>query len=145
MFIANTDKDIQALLADIGVSSFEELVAQIPAEFLKAKFDLPPALTEIELKKHIAELACANKKMLNFAGAGAYEHFIPAGVNALAGRGEFTTAYTPYQAEASQGTLQTIYEFQSSICALFDMDVANASMYEAATALVESITESQAV
>ena len=139
MFTSNTEKQKRQMLASIGVSSFDKLLHHIPKEFLNPKFDLPQALNEIELKKHISSIACKNKKVLNFAGAGAYEHFIPSAVGALAGRGEFVTAYTPYQAEASQGTLQAIYEFQSSICALFEMDAANASMYEAATALVESV------
>lgn len=139
MFISNTDSQKKEMLDEIGVSSFEELIKSVPQEFLKAKFNLPKALTEIELKKHIDEIAAKNKPLLNFAGAGAYEHFIPTAVNALAGRSEFVTAYTPYQPEASQGTLQAVYEFQSSICALFEMDASNASMYDGATALVESV------
>jgi glycine dehydrogenase subunit 1 len=140
MFISNTDTDKKEMLSVCGAASFDDLTKQIPKEFLNVKFKLPPALTELELKKHIAGIAAQNKKVLNFAGAGAYEHFIPSAVNALAGRGEFVTAYTPYQPEASQGTLQSIYEFQSSICSLFDMEAANASMYEAATALAEAVT-----
>ncbi len=139
MFTANTKEQTDEMLKEIGVRSFEDLLESIPKELLNAKFDLPCALTEIELSNHVTEIASKNRSLLNFTGAGAYEHFIPAAVNALAGRGEFVTAYTPYQAEASQGTLQAVYEFQSSVCALLDTEVSNASMYDGATALAESI------
>lgn len=139
MFISNTKHQQDEMLKEIGVSSFDDLLNCIAKEFLNAKFELPPALTEMELEKHIANIASKNQKLLNFIGAGAYEHFIPAAVESLASRAEFVTAYTPYQAEASQGTLQAIYEFQSSICALFDMEVSNASMYDGATSLAESV------
>lgn len=127
------------MLAEIGVSSVKDLLAQIPQDLLYPALDLPKALTEQELSAHMHALAAQNKPLKNFIGAGIYEHFIPAAVNALSSRGEFLTAYTPYQAEASQGTLQTIYEFQSCICALFDMDVATASHYDGATALAEAV------
>lgn len=126
------------MLQKIGAASVEELFEQIPAEFLHPQFHLPEALTENALTRHVKELAAKNKPLANFIGAGCEEHFIPAAVNALSSRGEFLTAYTPYQAEASQGTLQTIYEFQSCICALFDMDVCSASHYDGATALAEA-------
>ena len=127
MFIPNTPLDQKEMLAKIGVSSVKELLAQIPQDLLYPVLNLPQALTEQELTAHIHALAEKNKPLNNFIGAGIYEHFIPAAVNALSSRGEFLTAYTPYQAEASQGTLQTIYEFQSCLCALMDMDVATAS------------------
>jgi glycine dehydrogenase subunit 1 len=142
MFTANTKEQTGEMLKEIGVGSFGDLLISVPKEFLNKKFDIPCALTEIELRNHITEVASKNKALLNFIGAGAYEHFIPAAVDALAGRGEFATAYTPYQPEASQATLQAIYEFQSSICALLDMDVSNASMYDGATALAESVNAS---
>ncbi|MBR5151215.1 MAG: aminomethyl-transferring glycine dehydrogenase subunit GcvPA [Elusimicrobiaceae bacterium] len=138
MFIANTKEDQAAMLAKIGVGSVKELLAQIPEKFLYPALDLPQALTEQELAAHIQELAAKNKPLKNFIGAGMYEHFIPAAVPALSSRGEFLTAYTPYQAEASQGTLQTIYEFQSCMCALLNMDVATASHYDGATAMTEA-------
>ncbi len=138
MFIPNTPKDREEMLAKIGVLSVKELLAQVPQHLLYPALNLPQALTEAELTAHIGELAAKNKPLKNFIGAGIYEHFIPVAVNALSSRGEFLTAYTPYQAEASQGTLQTIYEFQSCICALFDMDVATASHYDGATALAEA-------
>ncbi|MDD2772066.1 MAG: aminomethyl-transferring glycine dehydrogenase subunit GcvPA [Elusimicrobiales bacterium] len=139
MYTPHTDKDREEMLKAIGVSSFEELLRQIPQELRKSKFNLPPALTEPELAAHAAELAAKNSRLLNFAGGGAYEHYIPAAVRALVSRGEFVTAYTPYQAEASQGTLQAIYEYQSTVCALFEMDASNASLYDGATALAEAV------
>lgn len=138
MFIPHTKEDQQAMLAKIGAKDIHELLAQIPEQFLYPALNLPTALTENELTAHLHELAAKNKPLKNFIGAGMYEHFIPAAVPALSSRGEFLTAYTPYQAEASQGTLQTIYEFQSCICALMDMDVATASHYDGATAMTEA-------
>ena len=138
MFTSTTPETEKEMLDTIGVSSVKELLAQIPEQFLYPALNLPKALTEAELTAHIRALAAKNKPLKNFIGAGIYEHFIPAAVPALSSRGEFLTAYTPYQAEASQGTLQTIYEFQSCICSLFDMDVATASHYDGATATMEA-------
>ncbi len=138
MFIPHTKEDQQQMLAAIGVKDVKELLAQIPSKFLYPALDLPKALTEQELTAHLHALAAKNKPLKNFIGAGMYAHFIPAAVPALSSRGEFLTAYTPYQAEASQGTLQTIYEFQSCMCALLNMDVATASHYDGATALTEA-------
>ncbi len=138
MFTPHTEEDKKIMLQKIGATSIEELFAQVPAELLHPQLNLPQALTENELTRHLKELAAKNKPLANFIGAGCEEHFIPAAVNALSSRGEFLTAYTPYQAEASQGTLQTIYEFQSCICALLDMDVCSASHYDGATALAEA-------
>ena len=139
MFTPHTKQDEQEMLAAVGVSSVKELLNKIPADLLYPNYHLPAALTEQQLTAHLHALAAENKPLKNFIGAGMYRHFIPAAVPALSGRGEFLTAYTPYQAEASQGTLQTIYEFQSCICALFDMDVATASHYDGATALAEAV------
>lgn len=139
MFTPTTQEDKKEMLQKIGVSSIEELLQQIPSQFLHPAFDLPRALTEAELTAHLHELAAKNKPLKNFIGAGMYEHFIPAAVPALSNRGEFLTAYTPYQAEASQGTLQTIYEFQSCVCALMNMEVATASHYDGATAMTEAV------
>ncbi len=138
MFIPNTKEDQQEMLSKIGAKDIKELLAQIPQKFLYPALDLPKALTEQELTAHVRVLAAKNKPLKNFIGAGMYEHFIPAAVPALSSRGEFLTAYTPYQAEASQGTLQTIYEFQSCMCALMNMDVATASHYDGATATAEA-------
>ncbi len=139
MFTPHTKQDEQEMLSAVGVSSVKELLNKIPADLLYPNYNLPAALTEQQLTAHLHDFASKNKPLKNFIGAGMYRHFIPAAVPALSGRGEFLTAYTPYQAEASQGTLQTIYEFQSCICALFDMDVATASHYDGATALAEAV------
>ena len=138
MFTPHTEEDKKIMLQKIGASTVQELFAQVPADLLHPAIALPEALPEGALTRHLKALAGKNKPLSNFIGAGCEEHFIPAAVNALSSRGEFLTAYTPYQAEASQGTLQTIYEFQSCICALFDMDVCSASHYDGATALAEA-------
>ena len=139
MFNGSSKETEQKMLGEIGIKNVEDLFKDIPSSLKAAKFNLPKALDEQALTKHIKEIASKNKPLLNFAGAGIYEHFIPAVVNALSSRGEFLTAYTPYQAQASQGTLQAIYEYQSSICALMDMEVSNASHYDGATALAEAV------
>ena len=139
MFTPHTKQDEKEMLEVVGVSSIQELLNTIPADLRSATFHLPPALTEQALTAHMQALSAQNKPLKNFIGAGMYEHFIPAAVPALSGRGEFLSAYTPYQAEASQGTLQTIYEFQSCICSLLEMDVATASHYDGATALAEAV------
>ena len=138
MFISNTEKEKQEMLEAIGVKSIEDLFKDIDKTLFSENINLPAALTEGELAAELKKKAASNKGLVNFAGAGIYEHFVPAAVNAISSRGEFLTAYTPYQAEASQGTLQAIYEYQSCICALFDMDVSNASHYDGATALAEA-------
>jgi glycine dehydrogenase subunit 1 len=140
MYSPHTAADRAEMLRAIGVSSIEDLLAQVPADLRAQAFDLPPALGEADLMAHARGLAAKNKPLACFAGAGAQDHFIPAAVKALVRRGEFLSAYTPYQAEASQGTLQAIYEFQSSICALYGMEASNASLYDGATALAEAVT-----
>jgi glycine dehydrogenase subunit 1 len=140
-YLPNTEADIEAMLRRIGVKSFEELVADIPQEIRdQAEIQLPAGLSELETVEKIGNLAQLNRpasKMISFLGGGAYDHYVPAAVEHILLRSEFYTAYTPYQAEVSQGTLQAIYEFQSLIAALTGMDVANASMYDGATALAE--------
>jgi glycine dehydrogenase subunit 1 len=128
------------LLDAIGVASVEELLASIPDKLrLKQQLNLPSPISEVELRREFAEMAAANRTdLVNFMGGGASEHYIPAALNALASRPEFVTAYTPYQAEVSQGTLQVIYEFQSMICELTGMDAANASLYDGGSALAEA-------
>ena len=127
------------MLSVIGAGSIDELFDEIP-EALKAGalHGVPDALCEMEVARLLTERAAADGRLLNFIGAGAYEHHIPAPVWAIATRGEFYSAYTPYQAEASQGTLQLIYEYQSMICALTGMQAANASLYDGASALAEA-------
>jgi glycine dehydrogenase subunit 1 len=138
-YIPHTAADVSDMLSVIGVGSVEELFDEIP-EALKARVlqGLPDALCEMEVARLLTERAAADGHLLNFIGAGAYEHHIPAPVWAIATRGEFYSAYTPYQAEASQGTLQLIYEYQSMICALTGMQAANASLYDGASALAEA-------
>ncbi|MFA5165310.1 MAG: aminomethyl-transferring glycine dehydrogenase subunit GcvPA [Candidatus Omnitrophota bacterium] len=138
----HTDKDRKEMLAAIGVSSAEELFRAIPEELRAKKLDLPEGISELELKRAIHDKADKNystNKLISFLGGGAYEHHIPQAIESIISRGEFLTAYTPYQAEASQGTLQAIYEYQSLICELTGMDVANASMYDGASALAEAV------
>lgn len=138
MYLPHTENDKEEMLKAIGISSFEELLRQVPTKFLKTKYNIPDSLDEAQAFRHLSNLAEKNKKVLNFVGGGAYERYSPAIVKAIISRGEFLTAYTPYQAESSQGTLQTIYEYQSCMCALYGMDCSNASMYDGATALAEA-------
>ena len=138
-FVPHTKEDIREMLQEIGVSNVEELLAGIPADLrLKEPLDLPPRMSEIEVKEELQQLADMNKVMTCFAGGGVYDHFRPAALDAIISRPEFYTAYTPYQPEVSQGTLQAIWEYQSLICQLTGMDVANASLYCGGTALAEA-------
>jgi glycine dehydrogenase subunit 1 len=137
-FIPHTPDDIEAMLEMIGVKSIDDLFDEIPHGLRAGVLGLPPAMGEMEVGRLLAERAATDGRALNFIGAGAYEHHIPAPVWAIATRGEFYSAYTPYQAEASQGTLQSIYEYQSMICALTGMEVSNASLYDGASALAEA-------
>src|SRR6201984_2981378 len=138
-FIPHTSTDVEAMLATIGVSSIEQLFDEIPASLRVKSLDgVPPALNEMQIGRLMSERARADGRPLSFIGAGAYEHHIPAAVWAITTRGEFYSAYTPYQAEASQGTLQLIYEFQSMMTRLPGMEVANASMYDGASATAEA-------
>jgi glycine dehydrogenase subunit 1 len=142
-FLPNTDKDREEMLKVIGVSSVGELFSDIPPQLrFKGDLNIPPAMSELELAKHMEELASKNTACgyVNFIGAGAYDHYIPAVVKHILGRSEFYTAYTPYQPEISQAVLQSIYEFQTMICELTGMDAANASMYDGASAAAESVT-----
>lgn len=123
----------------IGVSSIDELFADIKRSHAPKSFNIPAGNSEFEVTAHLARLAAKNAVgLIPFIGGGYYDHFIPAAVTALISRGEFTTAYTPYQPECSQGTLQALYEYQSAICALTGMEVANASLYDGGTALYEA-------
>jgi glycine dehydrogenase subunit 1 len=137
-YIPHTPDDITRMLEVIGVRSIEDLFDEIPSELRAGVLGVPPAMGEMEVGRLLTERAASDGRPLNFIGAGAYEHHIPAPVWAIATRGEFYSAYTPYQAEASQGTLQLIYEYQSMICALTGMEVSNASLYDGASALAEA-------
>ncbi|RCK74046.1 MAG: Glycine dehydrogenase [decarboxylating] (glycine cleavage system P1 protein) [Ignavibacteriae bacterium] len=141
-YIPNTEEDRQEMLNSIGVASFNELIKNIPEEIiLKEKIDIPKSLSEYEVVKelqHLEKLNHPTSELVSFLGAGSYDHFIPSAINAIISRSEFYTAYTPYQAEVSQGTLQAIYEYQTMICQLTGMDIANASMYDGGSALAEA-------
>ncbi|MGA2298481.1 MAG: aminomethyl-transferring glycine dehydrogenase subunit GcvPA, partial [FCB group bacterium] len=147
-FVPNTEEEQLEMLKTIGVSSFEELIKNIPDSIrLKKELNLPPKLSEYEAVKLLQSLSDKNLdsyKYTCFLGSGAYDHFIPTMVSFVLERPEFKTAYTPYQAEVSQGTLQAMYEFQSMICALTGMDVSNASMYDGASSLAEACLMSYA-
>ena len=138
-FTPHTEEDIQAMLKAIGVKSIDNLFDEIPANLRCKDIALPEGQNEMTMQKTAEHLAAKNKNGLCFLGAGSYEHHIPAAVWDITSRGEFLTSYTPYQAEASQGTLQLLYEFQTMICELTGMEVANASMYDGASALAEAI------
>ncbi len=142
-YISNTDAERRQMLQRIGVNSFEELIAAIPRNLrLNQPLQLDDPLSELELARRVHECTCGNvcvQKASSFLGAGVYDHFIPAAVDTIVSRPEFFTAYTPYQAEVSQGTLQFIYEYQTMICELTGMSIANASMYDGASAAAEAI------
>jgi len=139
-FLSLTDRDRQAMLARIGVSEIDELLKVIPEELrLKRPLNISAA-SEMEVLRDLAALAADNRSdLVCFAGGGVYDHFIPAAVGSIISRPEFMTAYTPYQAEVAQGTLQAIYEFQTHICRLTGMEVANASLYDGSTAAAEAV------
>ncbi|MGH2394770.1 MAG: glycine dehydrogenase, partial [Candidatus Limnocylindria bacterium] len=137
------------MLDAIGVRSIDDLLTRIPPKArLSRPLHLPAALAETDLVRHLRELAAANADAdgyVCFLGAGAYDHYVPSPINHLISRGEFFTAYTPYQPEASQGTLRTIYEYQTMIAELTGMDVANASIYDGASSLAEAALMAHAV
>ena len=137
-FIPHTDKDTAEMLAAIGAEDIEELFDEIPKELRIDSLGVPQALSEMQVSRLMHERAAMDGTPLCFIGAGAYEHHIPAAVWDIATRGEFYSAYTPYQAEASQGTLQTIYEYQTMITELTGLEVSNASLYDGASALAEA-------
>jgi glycine dehydrogenase subunit 1 len=140
-YIPNTDNDRRLMLEKIGVKSFDELLIPVPQNVrLNKLLDLPAPLSEMDLLREMEIISRKNKSELAiFAGGGVYDHFIPSAVGTILSRPEFVTAYTPYQAEVAQGTLQAIYEFQTHICRLTGMDIANASMYDGASAAAEAV------
>jgi glycine dehydrogenase subunit 1 len=142
MYLPHTDAEREAMLETIGVESLEDLFQDVPASHRFPDLRLPPPLTEMEVVDEMQGLAWANESvndLVSFLGAGAYHHYIPAAVDSIIRRGEFLTAYTPYQAEVSQGTLQAIFDYQSLIVALTGMEVSNASHYDGATAAAEAV------
>ncbi len=147
MYIPHTESEREEMLRTIGVNSLDELFQDVPAAHRFPTLNLPPVLTEMEVADEMQGLAAANESaqdLVCFLGAGAYNHYSPAAVDMLLRRGEFYTAYTPYQPEISQGTLQAIYDYQSLIAALTGMDVSNASHYDGATAVAEAVSMASA-
>ncbi len=142
MFSPHTPQEREAMLRAVGVQRIEDLFSDVPAEHRFPALDLPAAMTEMEVAEEMRHIAEANEgvhELACFLGAGAYRHYIPAVVDSILRRGEFYTAYTPYQPEVSQGTLQSIFEYQSLMCALTGMEVSNASHYDGATAAAEAV------
>ena len=141
-YIPNTPAEQDELLSAIGLRDIDELFADIPDDYRNPPLRLPDPLSELEIQRELGEMASRNRPLASgpsFLGAGSYHHFIPSIVKALMTRGEFLTAYTPYQPEVSQGTLQVIFEFQTMISALYGMEVANAGMYDGATSVAEAV------
>jgi glycine dehydrogenase subunit 1 len=142
-FAPHTDDDVREMLETVGLGSLDELFDQIPPSVrLERPLGLPEGVSEMEIVSDLRSLAGRNRHaddLVCFAGAGAYDHFVPAAVWALAGRSEFYTSYTPYQPELSQGVLQALFEYQSMICELTGLEVSNASLYDGATALAEAV------
>lgn len=138
-FVPHTQQDIQEMLSTLGAASIDALFDEIPAQLRAGELNLPEGMGEMEVSRLMRTRADANRRLICFAGAGAYEHHVPAAVWEIASRGEFYSAYTPYQAEASQGTLQVLYEYQTMMASLTGLDVSNASLYDGASALAEAI------
>src|SRR5437868_11126958 len=141
VYTPNTEAQRQEMLAAIGAKSIHDLYKEVPPSVIDPKIELPPPLSEPEVVAELRRLSELNADAAHnaiFLGAGAYNHFSPSAVYRIMSRSEFLTAYTPYQPEFSQGTLQQIYEFQTLVCELTGMDVANASMYDAGSALGEA-------
>lgn len=138
-YIPHTEEETRAMLDVVGVRTLDDLFADIEPSMRPRRFDVPEGQSEMDVCARLEALAARNHTgVVGFLGAGFYDHHIPKAVDALAGRGEFLTAYTPYQPEVSQGTLQAIFEFQTSMCRLLDMDCANASVYDGGSALFEA-------
>ncbi|HBG48605.1 MAG TPA: glycine dehydrogenase, partial [Cyanobacteria bacterium UBA9971] len=141
-FLPHTDETRREMLNEIGLNSTEELFGNIPKEARVDNLKIPDGLSELEAKKHLVNLANKNKTAQNrisFLGGGTYNRYVPSCISTIVQRSEFITAYTPYQPEVSQGTLQVIYDYQSMLCNLTGMDVANASVYDGATACAEAV------
>ncbi len=141
-YLANSDGMRQQMLKAVGLAHVDELFRTVPEHLrYKGHLDIPPAITELELSQHVSTLADRNRpagNLIHFMGAGAYDHYIPSAIDPLASRGEYLTSYTPYQAEASQGTLQVMYEYQTLIAELTGMEIANASLYDGTSAAAEA-------
>lgn len=139
-YVPHTPDDTRAMLEAVGVSSVEELFAEIPLALRPKSFDLPPGMSEMQTRAKLEDLSSRNStNLVSFLGAGFYDHYVPSAVDALTSRGEFYTAYTPYQPEASQGTLQAIFEYQTAVSRLLGMECSNASVYDGGTAIYEAV------
>ena len=139
-FCAISEQDQSMMFNFLGIGEFDDLFKAIPDELRCGELNIPEGLSEMEMMQHIRKVASKNStNLVNFCGAGFYDHYIPAAVGALSSRGEFYTAYTPYQPEASQGTLQAAFEYQTAICRLTGMEVANASLFDGGTAMIEGV------
>ncbi len=139
-YFPHTEGDIREMLKKIGAESLEDLYCDVPADFVyKGQYDLPDAMSEQQVRDFFASLDAKDARLKVFVGAGAYDHYTPAVIPYLTQRSEFITAYTPYQAEISQGTLRYIFEYQSTVCTLTGMDISNASMYDGPTAAAEAV------
>lgn len=139
-YVPHTEEETRQMLDVVGVKSIDDLFADIPEDLRPKSFDLPEGMSEMAVMARMERLAAKNKTdAVSFLGAGFYDHHIPAAVDALSSRGEFYTAYTPYQPEASQGTLQAIFEYQTAMCRLLGMDVTNASVYDGGSAIFEAM------
>lgn len=139
-YFPHTDEDIRLMLERINAGSLDELYSDVPGDFVfKGEYDLPGAMSEQQVRDFFSGLEAKNTKLKVFVGAGAYDHYTPSVIPYITSRSEFLTAYTPYQAEISQGTLRYIFEYQSVICSLTGMDVSNASMYDGPTAAAEAV------
>lgn len=145
-YFPHTNDDLEAMKASLGINSLDELFVDLPQEIiLHREYDVPPAMSEVELRRHFRKLASANQDLTCFVGLGIYDHYAPSVIKTLVSRQEFLTSYTPYQAEVAQGTLQYIFEYQSMIQMLTGMDVSNASMYDGATATAEAVFMAEAI
>lgn len=139
-YLPHTPQDVDDMLAVCGADSLDDLYNDVPEELrLRRPYDLPQEMCEKQLRDYFERLGDMNRRMVCFAGAGYYDHYTPAAVDSILSRSEFLTAYTPYQPEISQGTLQYIFEYQSMMCALTGMEISNASMYDGATATAEAM------
>src|SRR3989339_542293 len=139
-YAPHTSEDLSEMLKTVGAASVEDLFSDIKPEFRAKSFKLQNGISEFEVFEYLKKLSGKNSDgFINFIGGGFYNHYIPAAVDALSGRAEFYTAYTPYQPECAQGTLQALYEYQTAICRITGMDAANASVYDGGTALAEAV------
>ena len=139
-YFPHTEADLQAMMAKVGISSLDDLYAEVPSEVrFRGDYQLPSAMSELEVRQLFEQLGSQNQLLTCFAGAGVYDHYTPSVIPQLLSRSEFLTSYTPYQAEISQGTLHYIFEFQSMMAELTGMDISNASMYDGTTATAEAV------